>query len=447
MKAFKAYDIRGVWGEELNADIVYQIGYFFPKVIPCNKVLVGRDGRISSNEMLQALTNGLTDAGVDVYDAGLATTPMIYWGTGKFDFDASIMITASHNSARYNGLKFSAKDVEPVGYNNGLNIIELLIERGVEIVKKTKGLKIDFLLQDHYLQFLKTYLADFSGLKMAVDCSNGVASLFAHDLFGSKVQYLNDAIDGNFPAHEPNPLLPENQDQIKETVLQHHCDIGLIFDGDADRVMFIDEKGQFVSPDLIIAVLGHYFFEERKETGKVVQDIRTSKAVADYLKQFDAEVVTWKVGRAFVATKLKQVDGSFGGELAGHYYFRDFYYSDSGMLAALIILRVLMKFKQNDIPFSEIVGRISSYANTGEVNFRIEQKKEAMDAVKSYFMENEPPISFLDVDGYRLDFDNWWFNIRPSNTEPYLRFLAEAKNKDLLDKKTKIIFDIIGKFS
>jgi len=447
MKAFKAYDIRGIWGKDLDQDIVYKVGYFFPKVIACNKVLVGRDGRTSSDEMFKALSEGLNDAGVEVYDAGLSTTPMIYWGSGKFNFDASIMITASHNSASYNGLKFSGKNVEPVGYDNGLNIIELLIEKGVEIKKKSKGLLKDFRLQDHYLQFLKGYSVDFSGLQMAIDCSNGMASLFAHELFGVKSHYLNDTIDGTFPAHEPNPLLPENQAQIKKAVRNNQCDIGLIFDGDADRVMFIDEKGQFVSPDLIIAVLGHYFFDERKETGKVVQDIRTSKAVADYLRQFDTEVVTWKVGRAFGATKLKEVNGIYGGELAGHYYFKDFYYSDSGMLAALLVLRVMLAFNAKGIRFSQLIARISTYANTGEVNFKIEQKAEAMDAVKYYFMEKEPPVKFLNVDGYRLDFDDWWFNIRPSNTEPYLRFLAEAKSEELLNLKTKIIFDILGKFS
>ena len=185
MKAFKAYDIRGVWGEDLNQDIVYQIGFFFPRVIPCNKILIGRDGRISSDDMLKALTDGLTDAGVDVFDAGLSTTPMIYWGTGKFDLDASIMITASHNAANYNGLKFSSKNVEPVGYDNGLNIIELLIEKQIEIKKSNnKGLVKEFRLKEHYLQFLKTYVADFSGIKMAIDCSDGMASLFVHDLFG-----------------------------------------------------------------------------------------------------------------------------------------------------------------------------------------------------------------------------------------------------------------------
>jgi len=447
MNAFKAYDIRGVWGEELTTEIVYQIGYFFPQIIPCRQVLIGRDVRLSSDEMFIALSNGLRDAGIDVLDAGLSTTPMIYWGTGKFNLDASIMITASHNEAKYNGLKFSGAGVEPIGYDNGLNKIEELIESETEIVKKIRG-KLDFFeVSKYYLKFLEGYKSDFSELNIAIDCSNGMSSLFVHDLFGSDVHYLNDELDGNFPAHEPNPLLPENQVQIKDAVLVNKCNAGLIFDGDADRVMFIDEKGQFVSPDLIIALLGHYFFEERKEQGMVVQDIRTSKAVAEYLKQFNAEVAIWKVGRTFGATKLKELDGIYGGELAGHYYFKDFYYSDSGLLAALLVLRVLLRFAKQETTFSELIEQISSYANTGEVNFRIEQKQEAMDAVKNYFMEYEPPLNFLDVDGYRLDFEDWWFNIRPSNTEPYLRFLAEAKTKELLDVKTKIIFDIIGKYS
>ena len=448
MEAFKAYDIRGVWGEDLTSEIIYKIGYFFPSVIPCENILVGRDVRLSSDEAFEALAKGLLDAGVDVLDVGLATTPMVYWATGKFDLDASIMITASHNSAEYNGLKFSGKGVVPIGYDNGLHKIEELIERGEEIIPKLKGKLENFEVRSHYLTFLEKYRSDFKDLTVAIDASNGMSSLFVHELFGVGVRYLNDNPDGTFPAHEPNPLLPENQEQIKKTVMDHHCDVGLIFDGDADRVMFIDEKGQFVSPDLIIALLGYYFFEERKESGMVVQDIRTSKAVGAYLKKyFDAEVAIWRVGRAYGATKLKELDGVYGGELAGHYYFRDFYYSDSGLLAALLVMHVLKKFKEKGISFSQIIGRISSYANTGEVNFKIEQKQEAMDAVKDYFTQNDPPLSFLDVDGYRLDFKDWWFNIRPSNTEPYLRFLAEARSEELLDIKTKIIFDIISKFS
>ena len=446
MKAFKAYDIRGVWGTELNADLVYKIGYFLPGILDAKKILVGKDIRLSSDEMFTALANGITDAGADVFDAGLSTTPMIYWGTSKFDFDASVMITASHNHKTHNGLKFSGKNVLPVGYDNGLNQIETLIKKNVPIEFFEKG-EIELIdIRAPYLKFLKNYQADFSGLNITVDISNGMAGMFARALFGEKVHYLNEEPDGNFPAHEPNPLEPENQEEIKKAVLENKSDIGLIFDGDADRVMFIDENGQFVSPDLIIALLGHYFFDGSQKKEKVVQDIRTSKAVADYLKQFGVEVETWRVGRAYGATKLKEVNGIYGGELAGHYYFRDFYFSDSGLVAALIVLQIVKKFHKKGKSFSELISGISTYANTGEVNFKIEQKQEAMDAVKDYFLAKDPPLHFVDFDGYRFDYDDWWFNIRPSNTEPYLRFLAEAKTQNLLNAKTKIIFGLISEF-
>ncbi len=446
MDAFKAYDIRGVWGKDLDARLVYKVGYFLPQILNAKKILVGRDIRLSSDEAFEALTKGLTDAGADVFDAGLSTTPMIYWGTGKYNFDASVMITASHNHKTHNGLKFSAKNVVPIGYDNGLNQIEQLIESGESMPKLQKGSIQKMEIKEDYLSFLKKYQQDYSSLNIAIDCSNGMAGLFAEKLFGRGVHYSNVNPDGNFPAHEPNPLEPENQEQIKQAVLTNNCDIGLIFDGDADRVMFIDEKGHFISPDLIIALLGHYFLTNgKKET--VVHDIRTSKAVGEYLQQFNADASIWKVGRAFGAGKLRELDGIYGGELAGHYYFRDFYYSDSGLMAALIVLNVVSDFHKKGISFSSVMNRISTYANTGEVNFRIENKQEAMDAVKAYFFANEPPLEFMDFDGYRLEFDDWWFNIRPSNTEPYLRFLAEAKDQKTLDIKTKIIFDLISKFS
>lgn len=445
MKAFKAYDIRGVWGSELNPEIAYKTGYFLPSVLKVKKILIGRDVRNSSPEMHKNLLQGLVDAGVQVFDAGICTTPMIYWGTGKFNFDASVMITASHNPKEHNGIKFSAKDVRPIGYADGLNLIEEFINNGKETPVIGRGTSQTFALRDAYLNFLKPYSLFSKDLKVSVDFSNGMAGLFADDLFSNTLM-INKVPDGNFPAHEPNPLEVENQEQIKKHVVENKSDIGVIFDGDADRVMFIDEKGQFISPDLIIALLGHYFLEGKDVKNTVVQDIRTSKAVGEYLSQFNTNVEIWRVGRAFGAAKLKEVDGVYGGELAGHYYFRDFYYSDSGLLATLLVLNVVDKFRLKGIKLSEIIERISPYFNTGEVNFKIEDKLSAMNAVRDYFMNIEEPDRYLDFDGYRLDFADWWFNIRPSNTEPYLRFLAEAKSKDLLEEKTKIIYDILNRY-
>ncbi len=447
MKAFKAYDIRGLWGSEINSEIAYRIGYFIPQIFNVKQILVGRDIRLSSDEFFNALAEGITDAGADVLNAGITTTPMIYWGTGKFNLEFSLMITASHNPSDYNGLKFSGKDVLPIGYDTGLNALEKLVESDTKIPVGNKGKIITYKFSDDYLGFLNKYCNNYSNLNITIDCSNGMSALFVKKLFGSKPYYINDVMDGTFPGHNPNPLEPVNQEQIKEQVIKNKSDIGVIFDGDADRVMFIDDDGKFVSPDLIIALLGHYFFEEKNEKGKVVQDIRTSKAVAEYLKQFDSEVIIWKVGRAFGATKLKEVDAIYGGELAGHYYFRDFYYSDSGILAAILVLDIISKFKAKGIKFSEAVSAISSYCNTGEVNFKIEDKRAAMNEVRDYFQANDTPEKYLDFDGYRLEFKDWWFNIRPSNTEPYLRFISEAKSEKLLNEKTSIIYSILGKYT
>ncbi len=446
MKAFKAYDIRGIYGKDLNSEIIYRIGYFLPSVLPAKEILIGRDIRLSSDEVFDALSRGITDAGVNVADAGLTTTPMVYWGTGKHDFDASVMITASHNPKEHNGLKISAKNVLPVGYDNGLNQLEKLVESDEQVVVNQKGSirKID--LKPEYLKFLSSYKQDYSDLQLSIDFSNGMSSLFKDDLFGNSYQRINDVADGTFPGHEPNPLEPENQEQIKQAVLENQSDLGVIFDGDADRVMFIDEKGQFISPDLIIALFAHYFLKDTSIKETVVHDIRTSKAVGEYLQKFNADVKIWRVGRAYGATKLREVDGIYGGELAGHYYFRDFYYSDSGLMASLIMLDIVSAFKKQGKTVSSLIENISLYANTGEVNFQISRKQEAMDAVVNHFKNDEKPTAFFDFDGYRLEYPDWWFNIRPSNTEPYLRFLAEAKSEKLLEEKTNQIYNLLDPF-
>ena len=446
MKAFKAYDIRGIYGKDLNPEIIYRIGYFLSRVLPMKEILVGRDVRLSSDEIFEALSRGITDAGIYVVDAGLTTTPMVYWGTGKYDFDASVMITASHNPKEHNGLKISAKNVLPVGYDNGLNLLEKLVESDEQVGVNQKGSirKID--LKPEYLNFLSSYKQDYSDLKLSIDFSNGMSSLFKDDLFGNSYQRINDNADGTFPGHEPNPLESENQEQIKQAVLENKSDLGIIFDGDADRVMFIDERGQFISPDLIIALFAHYFLKDPSKKETVVHDIRTSKAVGEYLKKFNADVKIWRVGRAYGATKLREVDGIYGGELAGHYYFRDFYYSDSGLMASLIMLDIVSEFKKEGKTVSSLIENISQYANTGEVNFQISRKQEAMDAVVHYFKNKENPTAFFDFDGYRLEYTDWWFNIRPSNTEPYLRFLAEAKSEKLLKEKTNQVYKILDQF-
>ena len=444
MGAFHAYDIRGVYNVDFDKDVAYKVGYFIPELLSADKVLVGRDARVSSPEIHEYLLKGITDAGADVYDIGLSTTPMVYWGTATYGFKASVQITASHNPAEYNGLKVSRENALPVGLDTGLGQIKGWIESGRECTPAAvKGKVYPMDIKKDYLAFLLKYKGDWSNLKIAMDVSNGMASLFVRDIFGDQPAYIYEEMDGSFPNHEPNPLVQENVEALKTLVKDTKADIGIIFDGDADRVMFVDENSRFISPDLMIAVLGHYFLEERGEKGYVHQDIRSSKAVGEYLAPMGGVMNTWRVGRAYAALKLRELDGVFGGELAGHYYFRDFFYSDSGMLAAILIVNVVAKMKAQGVSLSQLIARIEKYQNSGEINFRVEDKKGAMDAVRDYFMSTEKSTAYMDFDGYRVEFPDWWFNIRPSNTEPYLRFLCEATSKELLDEKVAMVRKIL----
>ena len=446
MGAFKAYDFRGVYGKDFDLDTIYKFGFFLPSLLKADKILIGRDMRLTSDDMFQALARGITDAGADAYDMGLTTTPMVYYFTAKHHFPASVMITASHNPKDYNGLKVSKTDALPVGYDTGLGELEQKVLHEEVTVTAPKGKIVDYPVKDEYLAFQSQYRYPIDNLNIVMDCSNGMASILVKEIFGEQPLYLFDMLDGTFPNHEANPLEPENIVALQEKVRETKADIGVVFDGDADRVMFVDEHGDFIPPDLMIAVLGHYFIEEKNIQGLVIQDIRTSKSVAEYLEKMGREMYIWRVGRAYAAMKLREIDGAFGGEYAGHYYFRDFFYSDSAMIAAQVILHVVAEMKKKGVSVSQLIGRIRRYANSGEINFTIEEKKAAMEAVVNTAVAQEKPEKILDFDGYRVEFADWWFNIRPSNTEPYLRLLMEARTEALLKEKRAFIEGILKPF-
>ena len=445
MGAFHAYDIRGIYNVDFDRQTAYKVGYFIPQLLETDKVAVGRDCRVSSDEIHGSLLKGITDAGADVYDLGLTTTPAVYFATAHYGFKASVQITASHNAPEYNGMKVSTEHARAVGYDAGLKTIRQWIDEDRPTpVAKRKGEVHRMDIYRDYLDFLLKYKGDYGNLKIAMDLSNGMANLFAKQIFGDSPAYIFDEMDGRFPGHDPNPLVPKNVVPLQELVRRTGADVGVIYDGDADRVMFVDENARFISPDLMIAVLGKYFLEERGEKGLVLQDIRSSKAVGEFLAPLGGEMRTWKVGRAFAAEKLREIDGVYGGELAGHYYFRDFFYSDSGILASILILNVLSKVKQEGGTLSGLISQIERYKNSGEINFRIEDKKGAMDAVREHFIQEETPTASMDFDGYRVEFPHWWFNIRPSNTEPYLRFICEADSEALLDEKVSTVRRILS---
>lgn len=441
--AFHAYDIRGIYNKDFNKEDVYKIGFFLPQLLKTQEIIVGRDFRLSSDEIFEALTKGITEAGANVFDIGNSTTPMVYFATANYGFKASVQITASHNPKEYNGLKISRENALPVGFDTGLEeLLKLASTQKIE-PKTTLGKVIKKDIKEDYIKFQQKFLADFSNIKVGVDVSNGAAAVIIKDIWKDDFFYINDKADGSFPNHSPNPLLEENTLQIRELVKEKGLDIGLVFDGDADRVVFSDDLGRHVKPDLIIAVMANYFLKNAPKNTIVLQDIRTSKSVSEYLEKFSAKVETWKVGRANAAPKLRDLDGLYGGEFAGHYYFKDFFYSDSGILAASIVLSIVSEIKKQGKKFSQLIDEITHYYNSGEINFKIKDKDSAMERVKNFFVEKEKPLAFYDFDGYRIEYQNWWFNIRKSNTEPYLRLLCEAENKEDLKAKVEIISKLI----
>ncbi|MBN2433110.1 MAG: phosphomannomutase/phosphoglucomutase [Acidobacteria bacterium] len=447
MSIFKAYDIRGIYDHDWDRDVAYRIGGFLPALLEAPLLLVGHDARISSPEILQALTDGIRDAGAAVHCAGLATTPMIYFGTAHFDYPGSVQITASHNAREYNGLKISRAGSLPVGYDAGLVILERQIRQGTTPPRAPRRGSFQTVdIRGAYLDFLSRYPGRFSRLRLGVDCSNGMAALLIKDVLGTdeNIAYLYDEIDGTFPHHEPNPLVAENIRDLQRLVVDRGLDMGVIFDGDGDRVMFVDEAGRFIPPDLIIALLGEHFLP--REKGWVLHDIRTSLSVTERIREMGGKPYMWKVGHAYAKRKMRELDAVYGGELAGHYYFREFFYCDSGILAALLVLDIVNKAKEEGQTLSGMIKRIVRYACSGEINFRIARKREAMAKVTEYFRARQEVRSFYDFDGFRMEFDDWWFNIRPSNTEPYLRLVCEAADQDLLAEKLRAIRAVLAEF-
>ena len=457
MGFFKAYDMRGTFGVDFDLDTVYRVGLALPKVVKGKRWLVGRDCRTTSDAVRDALVKGLSETGAEVSDLGLCTTPMVYYFTAADGFDGSVMITASHNPPTDNGLKVSKATALPVGYANGLDEVEKLVgescaARAASAAPRVAGraLEVSDALS-RYVAWQKDRVdcAALAGLKFAVDCSNGMASLFAREMFPGAV-LLNGTIDGTFPAHSPNPLKAEAREQIAKVVREKGLDCGVVFDGDADRAMFVDARGEFVQPDYLIPVVARATMEslkfkvesEKSESGavKIIHDVRTSRGAIETLREDGFEPVMVPVGHAFAKPILREVGALCGGELAGHYYFSEFFGCDSGLLAATRILGEIAKAKQAGKTFSEMMQPIvSRYANSGEINFKVEDppsqklrrtgkdaKDLAIERVLAAAKSLGEETGRSEIDGYRLEYRDGWISVRKSNTEPYLRLIVEA---------------------
>jgi phosphomannomutase len=447
MGFFKAYDMRGTFGKDFNLETVRKVARALPKVVGKGEWLVGRDCRLTSEDVRNELVQGLRESGAEVVDIGLCTTPMVYFFTARTGVDASVMVTASHNPPTDNGLKVSKRGALPVGYNDGLDKVEELVSadssqdlalcsKGAERIAGGKWI-------EEYVKWMKERAQDISNLRFAVDCSNGMASILVKEIFPNAI-IINDALDGSFPAHSPNPLKEEAREQAVKLVREHSLDCAIIFDGDADRCMFVDERGEFVQPDYLVAVVAKgaaAMAGESLRGAKIIHDVRTSRGTIAAIEAAGAQAVMVPVGHAFAKPALRECGALCGGELAGHYYFRDFYCCDSGVLAALTVLGEIAAAKRNGQSFSEMIAPITeAYANSGELNFKVEDKDAAIARILSAARRNFPEeISRSEIDGLRIEYKEGWFNVRKSNTEPYLRLIVECEKKQTLAEWVDIL--------
>ena len=435
---FKAYDMRGTFGVDFDLDTVYRVSRALPQVVPGRRWLVGRDCRTTSPEVCAALVDGLAAAGVEVSDLGPCTTPMVYFFTAEDGYDGSVMVTASHNPPSDNGLKVSKTGALPVGYADGLDKVERLVgeSRAVDGEKAGRTSQVADALP-RYVRWQReaAAFAPYSSLRYAVDCSNGMAALLAGELFPG-ADIINGTIDGKFPAHSPNPLKAEARAQTAAVVRERGLDCGVIFDGDADRAMFVDERGEFVQPDYLIPVVARATraAQTTKTLPKIIHDVRTSRGATETLREDGFEPVMVPVGHAFAKPALRRTGALCGGELAGHYYFREFHCCDSGVLAATRVLGEIARAKAAGRSFSEMMRPIvSRYANSGEMNFEVTDKDAAIARVVAAAESLAAVESESRIDGVRLDFADGWVSVRKSNTEPYLRLIVECRTSAMLD--------------
>ena len=423
----KAYDIRGIVPDQLDESVAEAIGAAFAKVTGAATVLTVHDMRASSAGLAAAFGRGAAAQGANVLASGLGSTDMVYYGSGELGIPGA-MITASHNPSRYNGIKLCRAGAKPVGIETGLKDIKDLAERTIAPAPVPGSVTVVDLLPG-YAEYLKK-LVDISSVRpltVAVDAGNGMAGHTVPKVFeGLPITLipLYFELDGTFPNHEANPIDPENLRDLQRAVLEHHADIGLAFDGDADRCFVVDETGQVVSPSVLTALIATR--ELAREPGAtIIHNLITSRAVPEIIAEHGGVPVRTRVGHSFIKATMAERGAIFGGEHSGHFYFRDFWFADSGMLAALHTLAALGGQAK---PLSQLMAEYARYHASGEINSEVADQAEATALVKRAFA-GRPGVSTDELDGLTVSAGDWWFNLRPSNTEPLLRLNVEADDE------------------
>jgi phosphomannomutase len=452
-KIFKAYDVRATYPNPLNEEAAWKVGHGTAQFLKRSRqnaservkledtMVVGRDMRPSSPALAKALIDGIRSVGMNVVDIGMIDTSMIYFAINHLDAVGGIQVTASHNPVQYNGFKISGPKARPIGAASGLDDIKRIAATLRVGQTGLTGQLGEMDLWNEYRKHVLQFLQLRRPIKVVIDASNGMAGKMVPAIFGAvphlKIIPLLFEITGSF-THEPNPLVEENLKLLKTRMAEEKPDLGVCFDGDADRCMFVDEKGMVIGCDLITAVLARDFLRMPENKGStIVYDLRSSHVVADEVKSAGGVPRRDRVGHAFIKKTLAETQAVFGGELSGHFYFRDNFFADSGAIAFARLLSVL---SAQDKPLSELIAPLLRYSQSGEINFQVEDKdgkiRELADAYK------KSKIDYLD--GITVDFGDWWFNVRKSNTEPLLRLNLEAKTPQMLQEKFTELKKILG---
>ena len=440
-KIFKAYDIRGIYPEEIDEKAVYKIGAAFAVFIKkaSNKekpqIVVGRDNRKSSDSLFNALSRGLIEQGVDVVDIGLSATPTLYFSVSNYKYDGGINITASHNPKQYNGLKMVREMAIPLSGDSGIEEIKemVLADNFSEAEKKGEIIKRD--VSDDYISINKT--KDSFDSKMIVDTANSVSGVLISKMFDrTNLTHIFSELDPDFPNHEPDPLKKENIEKLQKKVIEDKADLGAAFDGDGDRVFFIDETGEIIPSDMILALIASIILKENSNN-KILYDIRCSNIVRETVESLRGEAVMSRVGHSFIKALMKEKDIIFGAEYSGHYYLKqgDSYYESP----YFVVFNILEEMKKSGKKLSQLIEPFKKYYHSGEINFKVDNKEEIIEKVKEKYINGK----LSTIDGVRIDFDDWWFSIRASNTEPILRLIIEGKTKEIMEEKLKEIQNLI----
>lgn len=437
---FKAYDVRGLYPDEFDEEAARRIGAAFAEHTGAGRILVGRDCRTSSPSLAAAFVEGVTSRATDVVDIRLATTDMVYFASGRLDLPGA-MFTASHNPPEYNGLKLCREQAAPVGEDSGLLDVRALAESDLSPASGGRGRVEERDMREAYVEHVLSFVHPevMGPLTVVADAANGMAGLVLEPIFErlpAKLIGLYLELDGTFPNHPADPIQPENLEDLKRTVLEHGADVGLAFDGDADRVFLVDESARGVSGSLLVALVAEEMLN-REPQATVLHNAICSWVVPEVIRENGGTPIRTRVGHSFIKKVMAETGAIFGGEHSGHYYFRDHYRADSGLIAALLVLQ---RISQAGVPLSALLEPYRRYHASGEINSVVENQQGTIERIARRFADGRQDR----LDGLTVEYEDWWFNVRPSNTEPLLRLNVEATTEDLLREKTDEVLSIIG---